>query len=378
MISYSALGTLGNLGNHLFQVAATIAIAKANNTDYSFPDWKYEQYFENNLPHKSVSHADVIEEKFYHFDEDLLKLGNSKNYNLKGYLQSEKYWEHAKEEVQKQFTFKVELKEKLKTSFAYAFTRPVVAISIRRGDFVKNKTYYQVPISYYLSAYYKYFSNCNILIFTDDFSYCKLHFESLDNVYYAEGLMDIEQLCLMSMCDRFIISNSTFSWWGAYLSSSNNVVRPIKIFSDEYAKTHDEKDYFPKIWKIHNEKLDLTDTTFVIPVYHDHNDRKLNIMLTVGFLLKNFNTNILIGEQGRNEFEFMSKYVHYMNFDKMENFHRTRMINDMVKQCKNEIVVNWDGDNICTPGQLYESVNLIRKGADISYPYDGQIGRAHV
>lgn len=373
MIGYQALGKLGNLGNHLFQIASTIGIAKANNTDYGFPEWKYEEYFENPLPHKSFLGKE-IEEKFYHFDDSLLKLGSS-NYNLKGYYQTEKYWQHAKDEVKKQFTFKKELKDKVQQKFAQAFSRPLVAISIRRGDFVKNKFYHQVPISYYLSAYYKYFPDHNILIFTDDFAYCKLHFEALDNVYFTEGLDAIEQLCLMSMCDNFIISNSTFSWWGAYLSGSKNVIRPVKNLSNEGAKTHDEKDYWQSDWMIHNERIDLKDTTFIIPVFYDHNDRRQNIMLTVSFLLKNFNTNILIGEQGGNEFSFMAKYCRYINFDQMEHFHRTRMINEMVKKAETEIVVNWDGDNLCTPAQLYESAKAVRNGADIVYPFDGRVCR---
>lgn len=372
MIGFQGLGKLGNLGNHLFQIASTIGIARSNNTDYGFPEWKYEEYFENPLPHKTFI-GTTIEEKFYHFDESLLKLGPS-NHNLHGYFQSEKYWKHAKEEVLKQFTFKQELREKVRKQFADALSKPLVAISIRRGDFVKNKFYYQVPISYYLSAYYKYFPDHNILVFTDDFGYCKLHFESLNNVYFSEGLNAIEQLCLMSMCENFIISNSTFSWWGAYLSGSKNVFRPIKNLSSEGAKTHDEKDYWQHDWKVHNEKIDLTDTTFVIPVFHDHNDRKQNIMLTISFLLKNFNTNILIGEQGGDSFSFMNKYVDYLNFD-MEHFHRTRMINEMVKKAKTEIVVNWDGDNLCTPAQLYESVKAVRNGADIVYPFDGRVAR---
>jgi len=371
MITFSSLGTLGRLGNQLFQVASCMGIAKANDTTCSFPLWNYEDYFENNLPHDGAANSTVLKEKFFHFDEELFKLDSAINYDLEGFFQSEKYWANAECEVRKQFEFKAEIKERLKSNFSGAFQKHTVAISIRRGDFVNNKNYYQVPVSYYLSAYYKYFSDCNIIIFTDDFSYCRLHFEALENVFFADGLNDIEQLCLMSMCDNFIISNSTFSWWGAYLSDSKNVIRPAKNFD---ALRYDEKDYWPGEWKMNNDKIDLKDTTFIIPVMYDHLDRKLNIMLTVGFMLKNFNTNIIIGEQGGNEFAFMSEYVSYVNFH-MPHFHRTKMINDLVKKAKTEVVVNWDGDNICPPAQLYESVKLINEGADIVYPFDGRVAR---
>lgn len=375
MIFYPALGSLGRLGNQLFQIASTMGIAKANGTTCAFPQWKYEEYFETALPHAQMVPGNKTEEKYYHFDESLFKLDANKNYNLTGYLQSEKYWKHAEEDIRQQFVFKDACKEKLRSAFAIAFEKPLVAISIRRGDFVKNKCYYQVPIRYYLSAYYTHFPNCNILIFTDDFKYCKLHFEALDNVFYAEGLTDIEQLCLMSMCENFIISNSTFSWWGAYLSGSKNVIRPIKNMDGELGKLNNEKDYWLPEWKIHNDKIDLSDTTFVIPVFFDHEHRKLNVMLTVGFLLKNFHTNIIIGEQGGSKFCFMHSFCDYVQFGKMHVFHRTKMINDMVKMADMGIVVNWDCDNICSPAQLAEAVRLIRNGADMAYPFDGRVAR---
>lgn len=365
MISYPSLGSLGRLGNQLFQIASVIGIAKKNNTQASFPDWKYNEFFENKLPSGTSNNYKEKKERFFHLDEEMFALkGNCK---IEGFLQSYKYWEGAEKEVRDQFKFKPDIVKKVTDLFPLKNT---VAISIRRGDFVNNKYYYQVPLFFYLSAYYKYFPGCEIIIFSDDFKYCKLHFESVPNVRYAEGLTDIEQLCLMSMCSNFIISNSTFSWWGAYLSGSKDVIRPLKNFDESKPS---EKDYWPEAWKPFEEKIDLKDTTFIIPVFYDHLDRRENIMLTVGFLLNNFNTNIIIGEQGGSEFEFMSDYVRYEKFD-LKSFHRTKMINDLVRT-STEIIVNWDGDNICPPAQLLESVNLIRNGADIAYPFDGRVIR---
>lgn len=369
MISFSALGKIGNLGNQLFQIASITGIALANKTKAAFPEWKYEKYFESPLPHGKQA-AELLKEKHFHFDESLFHIGGQ-DYDLSGYYQSSKYWQHSEEGIKKQFSFKAEFKQQVKEKFADAFNKPVVAISIRRGDFVDNPVYYQVPISYYLSAFYKYFPDHNILIFSDDFKYCRQHFEPVNNVFYSEGLSDIEQLCLMSQCDDFIISNSTFSWWGAYLSGSKNVIRPVKNFDNYDA---DEKDFWPPEWIVHNEKINLTNTTFVIPVFYDHIDRRHNIMMTVGFLKKHFDTNIIIGEQGGNKFEFMQKYCKYVQFD-LPHFHRTKMINQMCLMADTPIVVNWDGDNICVPALLSEAVKAIEDGADIAYPFDGRVIR---
>jgi hypothetical protein len=370
VITFSALGMLGRLGNQLFQIASTIGIAEKNGTHPTFPNWKYEKYFQHPLSHSPVINPVKFIETDFHYTDKTLK--PDIDYNLEGFFQSPKYWN--KETILKQFEFADTIKEKLSDKYKEAFSKPTVAISVRRGDFVNNPNYFQIPITYYLNAYYKHFGGYNVVIFSDDFEYCKTHFRAIPNVYYANE-NDIEQLCLMSLCGNHIISNSTFSWWGAYLSQSTNVIRPEKNFAGKLAEENSEKDYWPKEWKVFKDyQIDLSDTTFVIPVYYDHTDRKQNLMLTLSFLKTNFNTNIIVGEQGGNEFETLSEYAGYIKFN-YPAFHRTKMINELTKMATTPIVVNWDCDNICTPTQLAEAVRAIRNGADISYPFDGTVLR---
>ena len=374
MITFSQLGNLGRLGNQLFQIASITGIAEKIGTQALFPYWQYAKHFKNPLPRLTNTNLIKASERFYHYDEESIKsLNQDKDYDLYGYFQSYKYWD--KETVLKQFEFDDKLKETVYNLYKKALDKPHVAISIRRGDFVNNPNYFQLPITYYLNAYYKHFgAEYNVIIFSDDINYCKAHFRAIPNVSYAD-LNDIEQLCLMSMCKNHIISNSTFSWWGAYLSQSENVFRPEKNMAGELARLNSEKDYWPKEWKVFKDyQIDLSDTTFIIPVYFDHNDRMQNIMLTLAFLNTHFRTNIVIGEQGGNEFEYLKDYADYVKFD-LPSFHRTKMINDMAKKATTPIVVNWDCDNICPPAQIAESVINIRNGGDIAYPFDGTVFR---
>ena len=50
----------------------------------------------------------------------------------------------------------------------------------------------------------------------------------------------------MSMCDDFIIANSTFSWWGAWLGNRGKVIAPKKWFGENL--NHDTKDLYCPDW----------------------------------------------------------------------------------------------------------------------------------
>jgi len=51
------------------------------------------------------------------------------------------------------------------------------------------------------------------------------------------------------MCSHHIIANSSFSWWGAWLSGSNQVIGPSKWFGDSgYTSQHNTSDIIPERW----------------------------------------------------------------------------------------------------------------------------------
>ena len=51
------------------------------------------------------------------------------------------------------------------------------------------------------------------------------------NFQIASSLGEIDSLAAMSLCSRHIIANSTFSWWGAFLTDGQSkVIAPDKWF----------------------------------------------------------------------------------------------------------------------------------------------------
>jgi len=230
-----------------------------------------------------------------------------------------------------------------------------------------------LQINYYLNGLLKYnLSAYNILVFSDDIEYCKIHLSCLNNVQFAEGNA-IQQLTLMAKCHAFVIANSTFSWWGAYLGQGTTI-RPNCLFNGELLK-NDIKDFYPETWisQDHKEKIDLSDVTFIIPVKYDHPHREENLLLNILHLQKYFNTNIIVGEIG-NHFEWLSEHVNYIQFE-MDKFHRTKMLNEMTLLAETKYVINWDADIFISPVQIWQAVDMLRSGTDFVYPYDGRFAR---
>jgi hypothetical protein len=75
----------------------------------------------------------------------------------------------------------------------------------------------------------------------------KFDFKNLEIVDTNEEKID--DICTLALLTRFtshIISNSTFSWWGAYLSDSNQTVVTPSIW---FRKHLDPERIYPEIWE---------------------------------------------------------------------------------------------------------------------------------
>lgn len=379
MITQQKLANGGRLGNQLFATASLIGIADTYGIELMLPEWEYSKYFQRDVPRGTVNVEQLMSEKYFHYDPHILfDAIPEKNIDLKGYLQSEKYFEHSIEKVADIFRFKNEFVIDCLSQFPQAFEKQTIALHIRRGDYVGNHAYVNLSPLYYISALDEHFPDwrsMNLIFFSDDINYCKLHFGCLENAFFSEGKSDIQDLCLMSKCKNFILSNSTFAWWAAWLSGTyGKVIRPKEYFAGGLKERTNDKDLWPERWiPWGGRQIDISDVAFMIPVTYDHDDRKKNISLSVSILQQNFKTGIIIGEQGGNYFDYMVNHsCVLMPFTLMPYFHRTKMLNEMAKIVTTPIIVNWDADVFVPPAQILEAVHKIRTGADMVYPYDGR------
>ena len=117
-----------------------------------------------------------------------------------------------------------------------------VSIHIRRGDYISNekvkRRFGPCSLSYYINSIQKIMELINnpiFLIFSDDVSWVKENLPRLGQYHYVNDFMkdDIEQFWLMSCCKHNIISNSTYSWWAAWLNVNKNkvVISPTPWFN---------------------------------------------------------------------------------------------------------------------------------------------------
>ena len=110
-----------------------------------------------------------------------------------------------------------------------------VAIHIRRGDYVNNPFYVDLMETDYYERAMAMFPDDEFLVFSDDIEWCK-NKRTFSNCEFAENNTEIEDLNLMAGCKGVIMANSSFSWWGAFLSNGK-VIAPKQYYSDGVERT---------------------------------------------------------------------------------------------------------------------------------------------
>lgn len=130
-------------------------------------------------------------------------------------------------------------------------------------------------------------------------------------------------------------------------------------------------------------KFDLRNATFIMPLRIESQDRLRNIVISLAYLLKNFDTNVIIQEvdedskfqtyaapQLQNLLDDMSKVTLIYEESKDPIFHRTRILNDMLMESKTDVVVNYDTDVIFPTSSYNIAYSMIlNDGYDLVYPY---------
>ena len=289
---------MGGLGNQMFQYAFAKNLSIKNNTslkidlsflldrspreNFIFRDFdldifniNFEVVQENEIENGSLFNASkgllsslfskkksledfkLIEEHFY-FEKKNIK--EDKDIYLEGYWQSEKYFLENEKTIRKEYNFKYSLSEaevKLNNLLSQVES---VCVNFRRTDFLDLKnsadTHGVVEYDYYIKAIdliAKRIKSPHFFIFSDDIEWCKENVKITYPITFVEHSFKGEKfssyLQLMKNCKHFIIPNSTFAWWAAWLSESKDkiVIAPNNWFKDPTLQSQ-TSDIIPSSW----------------------------------------------------------------------------------------------------------------------------------
>ena len=282
MITAPRLGELGQLGNQIFQFATLIGVAEKNNYDYFIPleslDHRGQCYdfnkkerfsykislldcFDIEAPIISLNKfrfSNFYSEKNHNFDPDMFNI--SDNSYIAGQFETEKYFEHCKDLIFNVLKFKPEIEDisKKRIDQINLNVKKLLSVHVRRGqDRPEIQDYHPfLPKEYYDNCL-KHFNpdEWKVIVFTDDMDWSKkniifedIHFHEWCTEYSRPDFID---LCMMTYCDSHIIANSTFSWWGAWLSKNktHQVVYAPKLWFGPALSNKNTDDIIPERWK---------------------------------------------------------------------------------------------------------------------------------
>jgi hypothetical protein len=247
---------VGGLGNQMFQYASGLGLARKLGTEvvvdnnyyraipeidtprvYGLDHLNFEVPKVNGIMLRFFTDGSFIPGKFFRrltkryflqYTEKNLKhdpemLNQKDKTYLVGNWQNEKYFLHIEPEIRTKFQVVTPANAYNQQILQQMQGKTVIGVHIRRGDYVKlqeihglaGPDYYTKALAHMAEK----FPGAIYLVFSDDPEWCKQNIKPAGETIYSEndGDHNYEDLRLMYSCSHFIVANSSFSWWGAWL-----------------------------------------------------------------------------------------------------------------------------------------------------------------
>ena len=157
----------------------------------------------------------------------------------------------SRNDILKEFTLKPEIQEQA-NNIRNISNDPVISIHLRLGDYKHLVGKHPIcGIDYYQNALEKLPKDILIIAFSDEPNVAKELFDKLGRKYFIpESNNQYIDMCAMTLCDYHIIANSSYSWWGAWLSNTKKVVAPAQWFGDSPEMPKNWSDIYCEGWEI--------------------------------------------------------------------------------------------------------------------------------
>jgi hypothetical protein len=253
MLTFSRLGSLGRLGNQMFQYAALRGAANAAHATHGIPPGTDLEAFQLETARGHWQATASYDEPAFAFDARVLRLPDGTD--LKGYFQSPKYFTAVAPTLRREFRLRPEYAAPLATITQRARDTaggaPRVGVHVRRGDYVKkSRVHPPCEPAYYARAAARVGAGPRALyiVCSDDLPWCRAHLRLPGSVFEEPpGLHPAQTLHLLAACDHQIIANSSLSWWGAWLARpGGTVVAPARWTGPDGPQ--DTQDLCPPEW----------------------------------------------------------------------------------------------------------------------------------
>lgn len=271
----------GGLGNQLFQICATIAMAITNNDTFFFiyshtltSGKERSTYWDTLL--KTIKNYTVLsfpktvnvhtyrEPHFHHIPlENIPPHMKNEIIMLDGYFQSPKYFMHQDKKIFDILNIPNQI-DAIRADSPY-WIYDACSIHFRIGDYVNVQNYHTIlPLSYYIQSFHTLLLHdptlVDVYVFYEepDTHYIQTHYlKDLEMTFpqlifhiIDHSMIDWKQMLTMSLCKYNIMANSTFSWWGAYFNTNREkrIYYPATKWFGPSLQHHNLQDLFLKEW----------------------------------------------------------------------------------------------------------------------------------
>ncbi len=219
------------LGNQMFVAAATLSLAIDNQATAYFPCLK------NGTKHNRMYGRTVFQllnssqpphevQKVVYGNLNYKPFSFQNGMAIRGHIWSENYFKHNKDKILPLFAPSKKIRQYLERKYRKILSHPeTVAVHIRTlvGEEKAQRGRPLYAENYLSLAMPLFDKNSLFVVFSDHISWCKQNLSHLPyNMIFVENEPYYNDFYLMSMCKHNIVSNSTFSWWAAYLNKNPN------------------------------------------------------------------------------------------------------------------------------------------------------------
>lgn len=256
---------MGGLGNQMFQAAHALAQGKKNNVPVRFKceSWtpmqgKQTPEYKNNIFRKlDFNWVDLplnrVQEGPWEYSE--IEADWTRPTEFYGYFQSSKNFLGYDDYIREMYEPNQEFIQEMCEKYPQLHQDNTLSIHIRLGDYTNNPHIHpSISVEYINRALSEIGEYSHVFVFSEDKRWIENNL-SLPNMTVVDE-DDWKEMWMISLCKNNINSNSTFSWWGAFLNKNQNkkVVAPSIWFGPSGPQNY--KDIYEPYWTVLDVQYD--------------------------------------------------------------------------------------------------------------------------